>query len=475
MEEQHPRQRSVSRRSLLAAGGLATFGVLPRTLLGTPLRGAALLPPSERLHVAVIGVGGRGQRLIKGLFRQPDVQVVAIADPTEREDYSRFYYRGVSGRLPVKELIEKHYGGVDGAAAGGRCNDYVDYRQLLDKEKSVDAVVVATPDHVHAFATLAALRLKKPVYCEKPLTHSVEEARRVTEEARRAGVATQMGNQGNSGEGIRAATEWIRAGAIGEVREVHAWSGAAGWGQGRTEVPKETPAVPKGLDWDVWLGPKKRRAYHPAYAPYDWRGWWEFGNGGIGDMGCHNIDAAVRALQLKHPDTVEASCAGLNNATTPDAAMIHYTFPARGDLPAVRLTWYEGGLKPARPEEFGPGQQFGGEGLLFVGSKGKLLMDGWARAPRLLPQERDKEYVRPPKTLPRASGHDRAWLDAIKGGPPASSNFDYAGPLSEIVLLGGVAIRAGERFGWDGDNLRAIHCDKAEQLIRGEYRKGWTL
>ena len=463
---------TASRRKFLQGGAaLAAAAIVPRHVLGGP----GFTPPSEKLNIAVIGTGGRGKRLTTGLLRHDDAQVIAIADVNEREDYSRFYYRGISGRLPVLELIEKHYAEKKGRGEHGRCRDYVDFRKMLEKEKAIDAVVVATPDHVHAFAALAAMRLGKHVYCEKPLTHSVEEARKLTEEARKAKVATQMGNQGNSGEGIRQTCEWIWDGAIGEVREVHAWSNTGGWAGGLEARPKETPPVPKGFNWDLWLGPAAYRAYHPAYAPYNWRGWWDFGTGGIGDMGCHNIDPAFAALKLLYPDTVEGSSTKINRESTPDASIIHFTFPARGDMPPVKLTWYDGGLFPPRPEEFKPGQKFDNNGVLFVGSKGKLLSDGWSRNPRLIPEERMREYKLPPKKLRRVTGHDRAWLDACKGGPKASSNFDYAGPLAELVLLGNVALRTGEKLSWDGPNLRATNCPAAEKYVRMTYRKGWSL
>lgn len=443
---------------------------MPRHVLGGP----GFTPPSERLHVAVVGTGGRGKRLINGIFRYNDAQVVAIADPTEREDYSRFYYRGVSGRLPVKEHVEKHYAAKKGDGAAS-CADYEDYRVLLEKEKTVDAVMIATPDHLHAFVTLAALRLGKHVYCEKPLTHSVEEARVVTEEARKAKVATQMGQQGNSGEGMRQCCEWVWDGAIGEVREAHAWSGAGGWLGGVRKRPEDRPAVPKGLNWDLWLGPAKERSYHSLYAPFNWRGWWDFGTGGIGDMGCHNIDPAMAALKLTYPDTVEGTGTSINPETTPYGTLIHFTFPARGELPPVGLTWYGGGIRPPIPEELKPGQKLPGEGCLLVGSKGKILLDGWSRKPRLLPESRMQEYKQPPKTLPRLEAHDRAWLDACKGGPKATSNFDYSGPLAELVLLGMVAVRTREKLYWDAANLRATNSSEADQYVRQEYRAGWSL
>jgi predicted dehydrogenase len=476
--KQHPPTRrvsskaSVSRREFLAGGAaLAAAAVVPRNVLG----GAGFVPPSETLNIAVIGAGGRGKQVTSEMMRHPDVRVVAIADPNEHADYERFYYKKTSGRLVVRQMIEERYAEKKAKGEYPGCRDYVDFRVLLEKEKGIDAVVVATPDHVHAAATLAAVRLGKHVYCEKPLTHTVEEARRVTEEARRAGVATQMGNQGNSGEGIRSACEWIWAGAIGDVTEVHAWSQTGGWANEYTARPADTPPVPQGFDWDLWLGPVPHRPYHPAYAPYNWRGWWAFGTGAIGDMACHNLDPAVAALKLGAPSTIEASSTQVNPETVPLASLIHYTFPAREGMPPVKLTWYDCGLFPPRPEELEPGEKLDGNGILLVGTKGKLLLGGWSKDPRLLPRSRMKEFTPPAKTLRRVDSHDRAWIDACKGGPKASSNFDYSGPLTEIVLLGQIAVRTGEKLHWDAPALKATNCANAEQFIRAEYRKGWEV
>ncbi len=460
---------SLSRRRFLAAAGAAA--VVPRYLLGGPGRSA----PSDTLDVAVVGTGGRGKNLIEALMRYPDVRIVAIAEVKGREDYSRFYYRGVSGRIPVLELIEKHYAEKRLRGEYPGCKDYIDFRKMLEKEKGIDAVVVATPDHTHAVVTLAAIRLGKHVYCEKPLTHTIEEARKVAEEARAAKVATQMGNQGNSGDDIRRICEWIWDGAIGPVREVHAWSHTGGWAGGLKARPAETPPVPDDLDWELWLGPAPYRPYHPAYVPYNWRGWWDFGTGAIGDMGCHNIDPAFWALKLKYPLTVEASSTGVNPETTPEGSIVHFTFPERGEMPPLKLTWYDGGLYPPRPEELPPGQKLDANGILFIGEKGKLLCGGWSRGPRLLPESRMREYKEPPPKIPRAPAHERAWVEACKGGPPASSNFDYSAPLTELVLLGNVALRTGEKLYWDGPTMRATNCPEADRYIRAQYRSGWSL
>jgi predicted dehydrogenase len=465
-------RNALSRRRFIAGGAaLGAAAIVPRSFLA----GAGLVPPSERLNIAVIGTGGRGKQVTSEMMRHDDVRVIAIADPNEQADYERFYYKKTSGRLVAKQMIEERYAEARSKGEYPGCRDFVDFRVMLEKKKGIDAVVVATPDHVHAAATLAALRLKKHVYCEKPLTHTIEEARRVAEEARRAGVATQMGNQGNSGEGMRSACEWIWAGVIGDITEVHAWSQAGVWASQYTARPTDTPPVPRGLDWDLWLGPVPARPYHPAYAPYNWRGWWAFGTGAIGDMGCHNLDPAVVALKLGAPATIEASSTAVNGETVPLASLIHYTFPARGELPPVKITWYDCGLYPPRPEELEPGEKLDGNGILFIGSKGKLLMAGWSGSPRLLPRSRMKEFTPPAKTLPRLASHDRAWIDAAKGGPKATSNFDHGSLLTEIVLLGQLAVRTGEKLHWDDQALKATNCAAADPFIRSEYRPGWGV
>jgi predicted dehydrogenase len=415
---------------------------------------------------------------MKALFGQQDARIISICDVNEQSDYSRFYYGGTAGRGPALKLIEKLYADRKAAGEYKGCASYIDFRKMFDKEKAIDAVLVATPDHVHAVATMSAIKRGKHVYCEKPLTHSIQEARKVTEAAREAKVATQMGNQGHSGEGIRLTVEWIRDGAIGDVREVHSWSHTGrGWADGRTTRPKETPPVPAGLDWDLWLGPAEHRPYHPAYAPYNWRGWWDFGTGAVGDMACHNMDPAFWALDLGHPLTVEATSSGINPETTPLQSTIRYQFSPRGNMPPVEVLWYGGGLMPPRPEELEPGRKLtgGGNGILFVGDKGKIMCGGWGGNPRIIPETKMRAYTTPPKTLTRSNGHHRDWLDACKGGKPASSNFDYAGPMTEVILLGNVALRTGKKLTWDGANMKATNAPEADEYIRPEYHNGWTL
>ena len=470
------KKAKISRRQFIGSAAAVTAGltVVPRHVLG----GSGYTLPSEKLNVAIIGTGGQGTQNIKGLLGHADVQIMAICDVNEQSDYSRFYYGGVAGRKPARQLIEKHYAGQKSKGSYKGCASYIDFRRMLEEEKGIDAVLVATPDHVHAIATMTAIKNGKHVYCEKPLTHSIHEARKITEAARQAKVATQMGNQGHSGEGIRLTVEWIRDGAIGDVREVHSWSHTgAGWAGNRTARPKETPPVPSGLDWDLWLGPAESRPYHPAYAPYNWRGWWDFGTGANGDMACHNMDPAFWALELGHPISVEASSSGINPETTPSTSTIHYQFGARKNMPPVRMTWYGGGLMPPRPEELEPGRELtgGGNGILFVGDKGKIMCPGWGGNPRIIPETKMKAYKRPPRTLARSKGHHRDWIDACKGGKPASSNFDYAGPMTEVVLLGNVALRTGKKLAWDGHNMKATNAPEADQYIRPEYHNNWTL
>ncbi len=465
--------RMTRRRFLGASSGAAAFTFLPRHVLGGP----RFTPPSETVMIAIVGSGGQGKTNARSLFQEPDARVVAVCDVAEETDLRSFYYGYTAGRKVLKADVEKHYGA---AIPGFRCAEYEDFRVLLEKEKGIDAVLCATPDHVHAVVTAAAMRAGKHVYCEKPLTHNVWEARQIARIARETRVATQMGNQGHSGEGIRLTCEWIWDGAIGAVREVHAWSDAGGWVRtpGR---PKETPPVPPGLNWDLWLGPRDPRPYHPSYAPYNWRGWWAFGTGAIGDMACHNLDPAVMALKLEHPLSIEATAQRIDDEVASLSGATHvYKFGPRGDMPPVKVTWYDGGLRPPAPEGIDtsdPKQRLGdgGNGILFVGEKGYITCGGWAGMPRLLPLSLHRQYKRPPKSLPRVKGHHADWLSACKGGPPASGNFEYSARLTEIVLLGSVALRTRRPITWDGPNCRAVNAPEAERYIKETYRKGWEV
>ncbi len=454
-----PRRRTFLKTGLAAA-------IVPRYVLG----GRRFIPPSDRVNIAVIGTGGQGIVNIRNLFEHADAQVISISDVSADADYSRFYYGGRAGWQPALNVILSAYQKRERAGTAGKCSVYIDYREMLDEERAIDAVVVATPDHVHAVATIAAMQCGKHVYCEKPLTHSVGEARRVAEVARQTGVATQMGNQGHSGEGIRQTCEWIWAGAIGQISEVHAWTGAGGWAEGGR--PTDTPPVPAGFHWDLWLGPAPWRPYHPAYAPYNWRGWWDFGTGAIGDMACHNLDPAFWALKLGHPTSVETLDTPAHPEVVPAESTVRYQFPAREGLPPVTVTWHDGRRRPEVPGGLtGPVM---GNGILFVGEKGYILCPGWGGPPRLLPKELADSFQPPPPTLPRSRGHHRDWLDACKGGEQPSSNFEVAAHLTEVVLLGNIAQRVGRKIEWNGAEMRVVGDPEADALVDPPYRAGWV-
>jgi len=435
----------MNRRQFLGnAAGVAAFTIVPRHVLGGP----GQTPPSEKLNIAGIGIGGRGAG---DLHECGSENIVALCDVDEA-------YAG--------KVFKKY----------PNARKWTDFRRMLDKQKDIDAVVVATPDHLHAVASMAAIKRGKHVYCEKPLTHCIWEARQIAEAAREAGVATQLGNQGQASEGNRLVSEIIWDGAIGPVREVRAWCNRyiSPRGIGR---PKDTPPVPATLNWDLWLGPAKVRPYHPSYLPFSWRGWWDFGTGVLGDIGCHQLDPVFRALKLGYPTTVEACSSGVNEETAPQSSIVRFEFPQRQGMPPVKLTWYDGGLMPPRPPELEEGRKFGqADDNLFLGDKGKML------GHRLIPESRMKEYGRPPQRIERSPGHHREWLNACKGGPAARSNFDWAGPLTEVVLLGNIALKMekqlyekGLKLHYDGPGMRVTNLPEANRYIRDEYREGWRL
>jgi predicted dehydrogenase len=409
----------------------------------------------------------------ESIFEEKDAQVIAICDPNKASDYSSSYYGGVAGRLPVQKQVEEHYAA---RTPNFKCGAYEDYRVMFEKEKDIDAIICATPDHLHALMSITAMKAGKHVYCEKPLTHNVWEARQVARVARETGVATQMGNFGHSGEGIRMTCEWIWDGAIGPVREVHAWSDN-GRGLPILKVPEETFEVPDRLNYDLWLGPRWYRPYCKYYEPRSWRYWWDFGTGVLGDMACHNIDPAVWALDLKAPISVEASAVGHGDQLVSLGGKYHYKFGPRGDQPPVELTWYDGGIHPQRPEDLEEGRRMGEDrnGIIFIGDKGKIMCGGWAGTPRIFPETKMREYTLPPKTLKRVKGHHRDWLDACKGGEQPHGGFEYSARLTELVLLGNVALRAEKKLLWDAENMKATNAPEADSFIKETYREGWEL
>ncbi len=465
--------RTTRRAFLHRAGFITALTVVPRYVLG----GSGHTPPSEKINLGFVGCGGQGMILMKGFLQEPDVNILAVCDVEEAADYSKFDYKGMAGRGPARKLVEEYYAAADSSALK-QCRTYTDFRKMLDEQKDIDAVVIATPDHWHALICISAIRAGKHVYCEKPLARTIYEVRQITQAAAQSNLATQMGNHGRSGEGPRLTCEWIADGAVGPVREVHAWTEFYSWTDG-PERPKDTPPVPSTLNWDFWLGPAPQRPYHPAYHPHNWRAWWDFGTGALGDFACHHLDPALWALKLDHPTTVEAEFRGGGPEHVPSASKIHYHFDARGDMPPVELYWYDGGLEPERPPELEPQRMMGsrGNGIIIVGDKGKIMGGGWGESPRLIPEARMKAYKQPPKTIPRIPGgnHLRDWLRACKTGQPACSDFRIAGPVTEAILLGNVAIRSGQKLYWDPVNLKAGNARNAEQFIYPQYQHGWTL
>ncbi|MEE9167084.1 MAG: Gfo/Idh/MocA family oxidoreductase [Candidatus Neomarinimicrobiota bacterium] len=466
----------ISRRDFLTrtAAATAAFTIVPRHVLG----GIGRVAPSEKVNLAIIGTGGQGTFDMSQFLQIPDVQVVAVCDVYKECDYSEYYFGGIKGWEPARQQVNQYYAEQTGNESYSGCAAYTDFYEMLEEEKDIDAVCVATTDNVHAVASMAAIKKRKHVYCEKPLTHDIYEARMLTKAAKKRKVATQMGNQGHAGEGNRLIAEWIADGAIGDVREAHVWTNRPWgyWPQG-VDRPKSVPSVPPTLDWDRWLGPAPWRHYHPAYLPFNWRGWWDFGTGALGDMGCHLIDTPVWALKLGHPTSVQGSATPTNDETGPIGSIVHYDFPARDDMPPVHMVWYEGGLTPPRPKALEEGRRMGnGSGVLLVGDKGTLMCNDYGDSPRMIPETAMQAYTQPPKTIRRSPGIHQEWIDACKGGEPASSNFDVSGPMTEIVLLGNLAVRnAGKILEWDGKKMKVTNLEEANKYVRREYREGWSL
>jgi len=461
----------VTRRGFMrGVASAAAFTIVPRFVLG----GEEHISPSEKLNIACIGVGDQGMRVMAEYLKMPEVQIVAVCDVNKSgSDYPK---NETNGREPAKEKVEQYYAEQSPSGGYKGCAAYNDYRELLAKEKGVDGVLVATPDHSHAIIALAAMKAGKHVHCQKPMTHSIYEARRLAEAAKEYKVATQVFTGNQASEATRLLCEWIWAGAIGAVREVHNWSNRPIWPQG-IERPAETPPVPAGFDWDLWIGPAPYRPYNPAYHPFNWRGWCDFGTGALGDMGCYSFDTIFRVLKLKSPRTVQASSTKINDETYPQASIITYEFAARDEMPAVTLTWYDGGLRPPRPAELEPGRDMGdwSGGLLFVGDSGKILCNFTGASPAIIPESKMQVFKKPAATLPRSIGHDKEWFRACRGGEPAGANFQTAGPITEAILLGNAALRFKEPLKWDSDSLKVVNIPEANRYINPDYRQGWTL
>ncbi len=450
MENQEDHKSKESRRSFLkkSFAGAAGLMILPSHVIS----GLGYRAPSDKLNIAGVGIGGMGNANLSNI---PDTEnIVALCD--------------VDWNDQVGKVFKKYPG----------AKRYKDYRVMLDKQKDIDGVIIATPDHTHAVITMEAIKRNKGVFTQKPLTHSVWEARVLTKAAKRQMVATQMGNQGQAGDGPRRLREMIWDDVIGPVREVHVWTDRPIWPQG-LDRPEESPSVPDSLDWDLFIGPAPMRPYHPAYHPFKWRGWWDFGTGALGDIACHSFDPIFRALKLQYPTNVESVSSPVNKETFPLASKVYYEFPARKglyDMPPVSLTWYDGGLRPSRIPEMEDGEEMPTNGTLYVGDKGKILNDV------IYPKSLRESYEPPEPYIPSSPGHEEEWIRACKGGDPAGSNFDWAGPLTETVLLGNIALRkamkdkiARQPLRFDPEKFYFPNLKEANQYLHTDYREGWSL
>lgn len=467
------RRKFIQQTSLAAAG----FMIVPRHVLGK-----GYIAPSDKLNIAGIGAGGKGQSDLAEFAKSPHVNVVALCDVDDRQ--------AVASR---KKFTNAPY--------------YKDFREMLAKEhKNIDAVSVSTPDNTHAVATIAAMQLGKHVYTQKPLTHDIYEARMLTEAAKKYKVVTQMGNQGASGDGVRRSKELVDAGLIGDVHTAYAWTNRPVWPQG-IPTPTGKHDLPAELNWDLWQGPAKSIDYNPAYLPFNWRGWWAYGTGALGDMACHIMDPIYRILPILYPDSVECSVATVwremwndsqNLDACPPSSIIHLNYPRTDGKGNIKVSWYDGGLLPQRPDELLPEEAFGNwdGGVLLIGTKGKLLMDCYGANPRLLPTKLMKESNLPGETIPRVKeGHYLQWVNACIAGygkMETSSPFEFAGPFTESILIGNLAIRSWmlknpklkgwedkylgrKKLIWDAKNMRITNFEEANQFVKREYREGWSL
>jgi predicted dehydrogenase len=464
LKEPSHQKSTLTRREFLGTSALATaaFTIVPRHVLGGP----GYVPPSDKLNIACIGVGGQGR---SDVFNVSTENIVALCDVDDEK---------IAGTLrrAAEDATNPAY-----ADMLARATKYRDFRVMLKTETGIDALTVTTPDHNHAVIAMTAMQMGKHVFCQKPLTHTVHEARALAKAAKEKNLVTQMGNQGHASEEARLINEWIAAGAIGDVTEVHCWTNRPIWPQG-IKHPQEIPSVPSTMNWDVWIGPAPFRPYHPAFAPFSWRGWCDFGTGALGDMGAHIIDHPYWALNLGLPETVQASSTAFNGESYPVASVVRFHFAARGKMPPVDLTWYDGGLMPRRPEDLEEGRIMGDQdgGVLYVGTKGKLMHGCYGKSPRLIPETKMKAFKFPAKTIPRSPGIHAEWIAAIKSGNGAqtTSNFEYAAKLTETMLLGNIAVRMASKnviLKYDGEKMSFPNVPEADQYLTKEYRPGWSL
>ncbi|MEJ0084890.1 MAG: Gfo/Idh/MocA family oxidoreductase [Pseudomonadota bacterium] len=495
-----------SRRLFLgqAAATAAVFTIVPRHVLGGPRH----IAPSDRVNIAGVGVGGMGRANMQALS---GMNLVAMCDVDWAFVDTR--YADIPKQMEnAKQRLDKATDAAEKERAQQqiaqwqqlqekwpKTKRYTDYREMLAKQKNIDAVVVATPDHMHSHIALAAMDLGKHVYVQKPLAWSVDECRRLSQKATATKLQTQMGNQGHSSDDARVVNEYIQSGAIGTVTEVHVWTNRplAYWPQG---IPRPAPlpanakdlpwnmngvmtraagsfgsfAPPDKLAWDLFLGCSRQIDYHPIYHPFNWRGWTDWGVGAIGDMGAHLIDSAFWSLDLDMPTSIETTSTPYNHDTYPMASTTYYEFAAKGARPAVKMTWYDGGLTPPKPVEMGAEELNKGGGVLYIGTKGKLLHDTYGFNPRLLPKSLHESTGKPRETYPRIkTSHEMNWIDAIRGTQKTTSPFEYSARLTEIMLLGVAALNAGKKIDYDGANMKITNVPDSDALLKRKYRVGW--
>lgn len=455
---------------------MAGISIVPRSVLG----GKGYTAPSDQLNIAALGAGGKAEVNLRNAYNSGSDNIVALCDVDDRM-------------------------AANSRKKWPKANYYRDYRELLEKEdKRIDAVIISTPDHMHAVMAMESMKRGKHVYVEKPLTHDIYEARLLTEAARKYRVVTQMGNQGSSGDDTRKIETWIQKGMIGDVHTVHVWTNRPVWPQG-IPTPAGEFAIPKEIDWALWLGTAPKRPFNPIYVPANWRGWVDFGTGALGDMGCHFIDVPFMALKLGYPVSVECSVGSVYSGffeeaiftdSYPPSSKIHIQFPARGSMPPLEMIWYDGGIKPKRPAELLPDEPMAewDGGIIFEGTNGKLMAGLFGRNPTLLPTSRmtDTSLPEPDKPLVEGGteGHQQQWVRACKEGYGAytSSPFDVSGPLTETVLMGNLAIRSynyrqneksefegRKKLLWDGEKMQITNFDPANRFVRREYQGGYSL
>jgi len=498
---------TINRRRFLtkASGTIAAFTIVPRHVIG----GSKHVPPSEKINIGYIGAGTQGIRQLIKALPNPEIKIISVCDPNkDSADYIPWskneirnkvraflknpnWGSGIDGcrcgRQPVRKIIDSYYAMDNNSAGYKACSTYSDFRDLLENENDLDAVYIMTPDHLHATIAIAAMKKGKHVIQHKPLSNILYEARLAADTARTTGLATHMFCSADK-ETTPLLCEWIWNGAIGNVTEVHNWSSRPFWPQGMTEIPAEQQPVPKGLDWDLWLGPVPHRPYNKAYTHTVFRGWYDFGAGSLGDMGNYSFYQIFKILKLTSPIAVEANRSQYwaivdnlwkmqqNKVSFPRASTIHFKFPARQDMPPLSLYWYDGGLRPPKPPELETdGKDMPREGLLFVGDKGKILAGFSGDNPRLIPQSRMNAFKKPPEKLPRPIDEFAQWLRACKGGRPSGASFENVYPFAETVCLGSIALRVNKQLKWNTKKMKFTNSKQANELLHRKYRQGWQL